>query len=158
MAEQPSDEEIRQWHRRFASENNNRAWRLSELSSASAEDEAEMLNAAHAAALHWSKVGTALNAARSDMLLGHVHALLGNGSLAMRYAKSSFDHLTAHDCPDWELAFAHAILANAASSANDRDLHSHHYGLAESLGMALADPEEREIFEATFRRIPAPAK
>jgi hypothetical protein len=158
MAEQPSDEEIRQWHRRFASENNNRAWRLSESSSGSAADEAEMLNAAHAAALHWSKAGTALNAARADMLLGHVHALLGNGGLAMRYAKSSFAYFTAHGCPDWELAFAHAVLANAASAANDRSLHSRHYELAKGLGMALPDPEERKIFEATFRRIPAPAK
>lgn len=158
MAEQPSEEETRQWHRRFASENNNRAWRLSESSSGSAADEAEMLNAAHAAALHWSKVGTPLNTARADMLLGHVHALLGNGGLAMRYAKSSFAYLTSHGCPDWELAFAHAVLANAASAADDRNLHSHHYGLAEGLGMALANPEERRIFEATFRRVPAPVK
>ncbi len=158
MAEQPSDEEIRQWHRRFAVEANNRAWRLSESAVRSAADDAEMLNGAHAAALHWGKVGTELHAARADMLLGHVHALLGHGGLAMRYASASFDYLTARDCPDWERAFAHAVLANAASSANDARLHSHHYALAKALGLALPNPEDREIFEATFRRIPAPAK
>ena len=86
MADQPGDEEIRKWHRRFAVECNNRAWRLSEASTRSPADDAEMVNAAHAAAFHWSKVGTELHAARAEMLLGHVHALLGHGELAMRSA------------------------------------------------------------------------
>ncbi len=158
MAEQPSDEETRQWHRRFAVDTNNRAWRLSESAARSAADDAEMLNAAHAAALHWSKAGTELHAARADMLLGHVHALLGHGSLAMRYANASFTYIAAHDSPDWERAFAHAVLANAASAAGDSKLHSDHYALAKALGLALPNPEEREIFEATFRRIPAPVE
>ena len=156
MAESPSDEETRQWHRRFAIEANNRAWRLSEAATRSAQDDAEMLNAAHAAALHWSKAGTDLHAARADMLLGHVHALLGNASLATRYANRSFDYITAHQSPDWELAFAHAVRSNAAATAKDASLHAKHYALAKTLGGALSSPEDRQIFEATFRRIPEP--
>ena len=157
MADQPSDDEIRQWHRRFAAESNNRAWRLSEAATRSAADDDEMLNAAHAAALHWSRVGTELHAARADMLLGHVHALLGHGDLALRYASASFAYLSSRDSADWELAFAHAVLANAASTAKDRDLYLRHYALAKEMGRALQSAEDRKIFEATFCRIPAPA-
>ena len=37
MTEPPSDEETRKWHRRFAVDCNNRAWRLSEGSRRSAQ-------------------------------------------------------------------------------------------------------------------------
>ena len=157
MADAPTDEEIRQWHRRFAVEANNRAWRLSEAAARTAADDAEMLNAAHAAAMHWSKVGTDLHAARAAMLLGHVHALLGHGDIAMRYASATFDYFTSHKCADWELAFTHAVLANAASAADDARLHLDHFAIAKQMGEALADPEERKIFEATLCRIRQPS-
>ena len=116
-----------------------------------------MLHAAHAAAYHWSKVGTELHQARAAMLLGHVHALLGRGASAMAYARQSFTFVTSRDSPPWEVAFAHAILANAAAAARDRELHAKHYAMAKDLGAALADAEEREIFDATFRAVPAPS-
>ena len=156
MADQPTEEEDLRWHRRFAAESNNRAWRLSEASARSPAEDEEMLNAAHAAALHWSKVGTELNAARADMLLGHIHALLGHGDSAMRYAGSSFKYFTAHETEPWELAFAHAVLANAASVADDVDTHARHYAIAKELAGNLSNAEERRIFEATFAHVPAP--
>lgn len=156
MTEPPSDEETRKWHRRFAVDCNNRAWRLSEQSARSAADDAEMMNAAHAAALHWSKVGTDLHNARAAMVLGHVHALLGHGDLALGYARASFEYVSSHESDAWEIAFAHAVLAGAASSAKDGALHWHHYALAKQKGQALENAEERKIFEATFRGIPMP--
>ena len=149
------EDELRKLHKYFAIECNNRAWRLSEAALRSAPEDREMLDAAHAAAFHWSKVGTELHAARAGMLLGHVHALLGNADLAMRHARSSFDFLTARDdTPAWETAFAHAVLANAAAAARDRATHAEHYARARALGAAL-DDDDRPYFDATFKTIPA---
>lgn len=156
MADQPNDEEIGKWHRRFAAECNNRAWSLSEAAIRSPSEDEEMLDAAHAAALHWRRIGTEINVARAEMLLGHVHALLGNGELAMRYAGASFAYLSAHGCDEWERAFAHAVLANAAAAAGNGELHLRHHGMAKDIGLALPNAEDRRIFEATFRRVPAP--
>ena len=156
MTEQTKDQEAATWHRRFAAECNNLAWRLSEGSSRSTAEDREMVDAAHAAAYHWRKVGTEVHAARADMLLGHVHALLGQGPIAMAYARASFDSITSRACADWEVAFAHAVFANAASAAMDRALHEHHYALAKKIGSGLAKAEERQIFDATFSRIPVP--
>src|SRR5512146_1896119 len=110
-----SSDDVAVWHRRFASECNNRAWQLAEAASRTAAEDAEMLDAAHAAALHWRAVGTELHAARATMLLAQVHALLGHGALALPYARASFAFVTSHESADWEVAFAHAILANAAA-------------------------------------------
>jgi hypothetical protein len=117
----------------------------------------QMLDAAHAAAFHWSKVGTGINAARADMSLAHVHALLGHAELALQHANACFTKVTSRESPEWELAFAHAVLARAASVAGNAELHSRHFTLAKQLGQALPDAEDREIFEATFCRVPVPA-
>jgi hypothetical protein len=116
----------------------------------------EMLHAAHASALHWSRVGSALDKARADILLGQVHALLGNGPVAMIYARRGHEYLTSHERPDWEMAFAHAILSHAACAAKEMLLYSRHYAMAKSLGDAIANPREKEIFQRTFIQIPVP--
>jgi len=122
MADAPAREDVQKWNRWFAVECNNRAWRLAEQVSRTPAEDEEMVHAAHAATLHWSRVGTELHQARAAMLLGQVHALVGT--------------------PGWELAFAHAVLANAAAANDERSLHNTHYA--------------RAIFEATFRTVPAP--
>lgn len=155
MAQPPSAAEPGAWHRWFAVEANNRAWRLAEAQARSASEDADMLSAAHAAHFHWSQVGTPVNIARAQMLLGHVHALLGDADRALAYARTSFDFVASHSSPAWEVAFAHAVLANAGAAARDRELHREHYAAAKSLGEALEDEEERQIFAATFRGIPA---
>lgn len=157
MQETIAPEEVARWNRWFAIECNNLAWRLAEMPARSAAENDEMLHVAHAAAFHWAKVGTELHQARATMLLGHVHALLGNGAIAMGYARQSFAYVSSHDSPHWEVAFAHAVLANAAAAAGERELHAQHYARAQALGTALEDAEDRAIFEKTFKAIPIPA-
>jgi len=155
MTEPPSPEEQSKWHRWFAAECNNLCWELTTKARSPEEDE-EMLNAAHAAAFHWSKVGTELNDIRAKMLLGHVHALLGHGATAMEYAQESHSYLLTHDAPDWEVAFAHAILAQAACVAGDGDLHARAYSDAQQAIDAISDPEDRAVVLEMFDQVPSP--
>jgi hypothetical protein len=115
-----------------------------------------MLNAAHASAFHWAKVGTELHHARARMLLARVHASLGHGDQAINYAQQSNDYLLSHDPPDWEVAFAHAVLAHAAFAAGDDALHRAEYAKAREVGDAIADPEDKDIFLRSFNHIPKP--
>lgn len=157
MADAPDPDEIEKWQRWFAIECNNRAWRLAEQATRTSAEDEEMLHSAHAAALHWSRAGGELEHARAAMLLGHAHALAGDGKLALRYAREAFAYVTEHEeCEPWEVAFGHAIMANAAAANQESSLHATHYARAKALGNALTDDEERAIFEATFRVIPAP--
>ena len=154
--EKPTPEEIAKWDRWFGVEMNNRAWTLAEQPELGELDREELLNAAHAAALHWGRVGTALNHARIEMLLGQVYARLGDGPTAMRHAQRSFDYVTTHESPDWEIAFAHTVLANAAHAANHAELHARHHGEAKRLGDLLPSAEDKEIFQRTFLLVPCP--
>jgi hypothetical protein len=156
VSERPSTDEIAKWQKWFAVACNNRGWELIEQPQRTLSETHEMLHAAHAAAWHWARVGTGLNEARANMLLGMAHALGGDGPLALRYATSAFNYFNEHDAPDWEQAFVHATLAAAARSAGNHDLHAEHYREAARLGDAIADPEDREIFQRTFLQVPKP--
>ena len=138
---------------------NNRAWRLAEKSSRTKAEDQEMLNAANAVASHWEKDGDELERARAAILLGQVHALLGDGKQALHYAREAFAYVTENedDVPGWQIAFAHAVMANAAAANNEPSLHKTHYQRAKTLGSALTDDDERALFEATFRTVPVPA-
>lgn len=155
MAERPSADEITKWQRWFAIACNNRALQLAEQPQRTPAEGHEMLHAAHAAAWHWARVGTPLNAARAEMLLGFAHALSGDGPLALRYAMSAFNYFNEHEAPDWEQAFAHAVLAAAAKAAGNLALHAEHYPEAKRRGEAIADPDNRDVFMRSFRQVPA---
>ena len=156
MPTEQNPEEIAQSHRWHAIESNNLAWMLADKPTRSAAESEEMLNAAHASAFHWAKIGTEINQVRAKMLLGQVHALLGAGQMALTYAQQSYDYITTHDQPDWEVAYAHAVLAHAAFAVGDAVLYEQHYTKAQELGQAIADPQDREIFFTTFNGIPGP--
>ena len=156
MAEQPSDEDLKRWHQHFARAANNRAWTLSEQGELSDGERSELLDAAHAAAHHWRAIGTPAQLAQAHLLLGRVHAVLGHGALSMQYATAALEAIQAGDAAPWELAFAHAIMANAGFAAGEAEVHARHYAEAQELGESLADAEDREIFSATFRLIPRP--
>jgi hypothetical protein len=85
--QRPSSQEIGEWDRWFAAHFNNLAWTLPEKADPALAEAEEMLHLSHASALHWSRVGNEPNKMRADMLLAHVHALLGNDPLALSYAR-----------------------------------------------------------------------
>ena len=156
MAEPLSEEQQSAAHRFFAVECNNACWGLTTVHRTSAQDE-EMLNLAHAAAYHWGLVGETQHHMRADQLLAHVHALLDLGDTALAYARTCHAWFTGqHDTPDWELAFTHTILAQAAAVAGDDTLYTSAYAEAQAAMEAIADPEDRSIVEEAFALIPAP--
>lgn len=133
----------------------NRAWELSEKPGLTGPEQTELLDAAHAAAHHWRKVGTEAQVALADLLLGRVHARLGQGELAMKFAAAALEATLSCQSQPWELAFAHAVLADAAAVSGDAALHASHYEEARALGEDLTG-QDRELFLATFDLIPVP--
>jgi hypothetical protein len=156
MSTPSASEDENTWRRRFASRANNRAWTLSEQVSRTPEEDREMLDAAHAAMYLWSAIGTPGNFAMAQQLLGHVHALLGNARYALPYAQSAYDYFASHAGNPLQLAFSHAILANAAHCAGDPALHETHYSAAVALSAELPNAEDKVILEATMKVVPRP--
>ena len=155
MSDAKSSEEAAAWHRRFAAASNNRAWDLSVQTRNAAEDR-EMLDAAHASAWHWTKVGTELNFMRATMLLAEVHALLGFGQSALAYAENMRTYFLGIQSPDWEMAFVHVVYAHAASAAGESEKHRTSYALAVAALEAVSNEKERSIVASTFSHMPKP--
>ena len=153
MSKESDRARLEEQHRRFAVEQNNRAWDLAARDRTREEDR-ELLDAAHASALHWSAIGTELNRMRSFMLLAHVHASLGHGQTALAYADDMHRYFLGRDTPDWETALAHIILAHAAHSAGDMETHAEALAAARQALEKIADPEDRQIVMETFERVP----
>jgi hypothetical protein len=155
MSDPKALEERTAWHRRFAAAANNRAWDLSVQIRTPAEDQ-EMLSAAHASAWHWCEIGTELNRMRATMLLAEVHALLGHGNSALRYAEEMRKYFLRVGAADWETAFVHVVHAHAASAAGETAIHRKSYELAVAALDAVSKEEERRVVASTFSHVPQP--
>jgi hypothetical protein len=155
MGDTAAPDEAAAWHRRFAAAANNRAWDLSERVRDAAEDQ-EMLDAAHASAWHWAKVGTELHRMRATMLLAEVHASLGLGQSALAYAEQMRTYLLGIQSPDWEVAIVHAVHAHAAFAAGQTEKHRASYALAVEAFEAISTDKERGIVAATLGHVPKP--
>jgi len=154
MEEKITLENLERWHRYFAAECNNRAWDLASKSDRIPTEDQEMLNLAHASAYHWSALGKPVNNARADITLAHIHALLGHGQDAMKYALRALAFFESSPAEDWDLAFAHSELAFAAAVLGDEYLHAKHYALAKEQGEAIKEDENRQVFLDEFAKIP----
>ena len=77
----------REFHRKTAAAAFNRTWDYLEKKHRSPDDDAEMLQCAHASRYHWGLVGTPLNQAVGDWQISRVYASLGQAELALSYAE-----------------------------------------------------------------------
>lgn len=156
MANEPEDLAPESWHRYFAVEGNNLAWSLASRTERTADEMAQMLDAAHAAAWHWKQVGTDLNVMRAKTLLAEVHALSGFGRSALSLAEEIRRYFLARETDDWEIAFVHTIHAHAAAVAGEAETHRFSYIAAQKAIDDIADAEDRRIVLETFMQVPDP--
>lgn len=145
------------WQRRLAGQANNRAWTLAESPSRTAEEDEEMLQAAHAAMYFWRIAGQPKQWAHAAQLLAHVYALLRLPRPALHYQARSQPVFFCDRAEAWERALAHAVAANVAAAAGDARAHGEHFRQAVQLTASLPEAEDRQIIEATLRTVPAPA-
>lgn len=156
MGSKMEPEEVRKAHRYFAIECNNKAWSLVEAPDATARRE-ELLNLAHASAMHWQAIGSDLEKMRATMLLANVHAALGLGPSAMTYANTMRGFFLEQSAtPDWENAFVYTIHARACACAGDAQGHADSYAQAQAAISAIADPQDQAIVQTTFELVPKP--
>jgi hypothetical protein len=115
-----------------------------------------MLEAAHASMHLWSTIGTARNIALAQLLLGQVHALLGDARYALSYAEAAHTYFTSNPGEPWDVAISHAVLAGAAHCAGNATLHETHFGAALALIAQLPNGKEKAVLEATMKVVPKP--
>ena len=156
MAGTSLDEDIQSWHRRFAARANDHGWDLVEAPDRCAAEDRHMLHLAHAAAYHWSAIGTPLHKARADLLVAAAHAQLGLGPTAVTFAAAAWDEIEKNDPEAWERCLAHAILAHAFHAAGSSDGHARAFETAETAFAGIPEGPNRDIVNRTLVKVPRP--
>jgi DNA-binding transcriptional MerR regulator len=145
-------------HRTLGVDLFNKTWTLMGKPTRTPEDDDEMIHCAHASAYHWQQVGTRANRARSEWQCSRVHAILGQSELALHHARRCHEIAAANEdgsMEDWDLAGAYEALARAHLTAGHREEAAHWARLGRETTAALADEDERKVFEADFATIDA---
>jgi hypothetical protein len=135
-------------HRHFAHHCNQLAWALVAKTERTPDDEAEMLDAAHASLYHWRYVGTGVHQQRGEWLISYVHALLGLGESALHHAGRCLALTATYqgEMADFDIAYAYLGMARAhAILGHTTDAHKY-LVLAEAAGQAIAADEDRATF------------
>jgi hypothetical protein len=145
-------------HRAMAIDANSATWELLDGKSSPQEftpDEFdEVLARAYAAAYHWARAFESgpTNAARAAWLLSRTHAVLGHGELSLHHADRCARIVNAAGLGDFDLGYSHEARARALACLGRFDEASTERELAETT--EVADPEDREIYEADLAAAP----
>jgi hypothetical protein len=140
-------------HRKLGVEFNNRAWDLIEKGAArTGEEDRELIAAAHASYMHWSKAGKPIHRYRGETLITRAYAELGQLQPALFHLHEA-EHLAKEneaELSPFDTAFAEAIAARVHALAQNPAEAELHYSRAERLAEAL-DEDERKVVIADLR-------
>lgn len=146
------DFDLKKAHRWFAAETNNRAWGLIDNAELSSVERDQALHLAHASCFHWSESGEPIHRQRALVLVAQAHAAAGDGEVAGHFARAALqlgEELT-DEMQDWDWAFTHDSLARAAAALGEQQRAGELKAKARAAGEAIADPEDRKVFMASF--------
>jgi uncharacterized protein YndB with AHSA1/START domain len=133
-------------HRAFARALNNLVWRLLAASGRTAEDDARMVDAAHASQYHWREAGGP-PATRGEWLVSHVYAVLGRPEPALHHARRCLELAGAEPgVADFDHAYAAEAMARALACAGDPGQAAGWHSRATAAGATIVDDEDRKIF------------
>ncbi|MFG0284638.1 MAG: hypothetical protein ACF8R7_09475 [Phycisphaerales bacterium JB039] len=147
-------------HRRLGVNLFNHVWALLDKSGRTANEDFEMLHAAHASLWHWSRpgVGGPVNLVRGEWQVSRVYATLGRSEPALGHGRRCLALCEAHGIGGFDLAFAHEAIARAAAVAGDDRLRDQHLGRAREAAQSITDAGDREHTLTELASIPqAPA-
>jgi hypothetical protein len=122
----------------------NHVWTLLEQAERTAEEDDEMVHAAHASRFHWGEVGELVHRARGEWQCSRVYAVLGRAEPALHHAQRCLELCESGEVEDWDLPFAYEALARAHLVTGDRDEAARYERLAREAGERIADLEDRE--------------
>jgi hypothetical protein len=138
----------------------NGVWRLIELPDRTAEQDDEMMHAAHASRYYWGRVGDAVNLARGEWLCSRVYAVLGRAEPSLWHARRCLAILEQSPASgpgapeDWDLPAAYEALARASAVGGDRGEAARWLALAHESLSRVADAEDRDPIEQDLATIP----
>jgi hypothetical protein len=133
-------------HRELGRSLNGLVWELLARNDRTAEDDARMVDAAHASQWHWREAGGPPST-RGEWLISHVYAVLGRAEPALHHARRCLELAGSEaGVADFDHAYAAEAMARALACAGALDQAATWHAGATAAGAAIADDEDRGIF------------
>lgn len=144
------------FHRPMAVAANNIASALAEMVGRSPAQNAQMLRAAQVSRVHWEKAGGWLEVERAEYLLAKTNLRAGQTTQARPHAVACLSICQANQAPDFELFFAHEMLATVARALNQREEFDHELALA-AAAFARLDANDQAACKGDLDALMVPA-
>jgi len=136
-------------HKHFSVHCFNATWTLIEKESRTADEDALLRETAHASLYHWLKREDCepLNVSIGLWQVSRVHAVLGEGQLALHYADECIRVSTLHNLPPFYLGYGYEAEARASFLADDGSRAAAALLKAQDCVRNVKDEEQREQLE-----------
>jgi hypothetical protein len=141
--------------RELATQLFNRCWELLE-STRDADGDVELLTVALSARYHWLNAGELEQWIVSDWMVARVAAALGDGALALRFARRAHAAAQDNEVPDWLVASTAEGVARAYATTGNVEEFNNYAALATRLIDVIADPEDKSLIVSQFAEIVSP--
>jgi hypothetical protein len=142
-------------HRRIADELFQYTWSLIERTDRTPDEDADMVNAAHAGRWHWARAEgrEPSHLAIAEWQISHVYAIVGRAEPSTHHAQTSLRFCREHQLGDYLLAYAYEALARAAAVAGDDIECEKWLEQGWTAAQQVSDAATRERLEADLSRI-----
>lgn len=131
----------------------NLTWTYLDMDARTSEHDQAMVQTAEASRWHWQHVGTPTQFAIGEWQCSRVHAVLGDGDLALAYAKRCLDICESERVEDFVPASAHEAMSRAYAVLGDMEAAREQRNLAYRIAVDL-DNEDRDVIEHDLGTLP----
>lgn len=149
-------EDLPKLHRYFGVECNNRTWDYIQKEQRTLAETQEMIHCAHSAKWHWSMFPNhhSYNLTRGDFTIALAYLVADMPSQALEYAWLCYNRTQEflEEMQDFDITYAHAILAKSLELNNQPEAANEHRTAAERSRLDIKDPEDKKIVDGDWER------
>lgn len=142
-------------HRKIGADLFNFTWSLLDRKRRTKDEDAEMLNAAHASLYHWSQAGTPRNRAIGEWQVSRVYSVLGRSEPAIHHARRALQIARRGGLGAFHLAYGYEALARAANAAERPRDRNRYIREARRIGKTIRDTDDRRMLFEDLATIPS---
>ncbi|HYB77084.1 MAG TPA: hypothetical protein VEE83_00185 [Thermoplasmata archaeon] len=140
-----ADPLTRSQHRKIGADLFNYTWSLLDRKDRTAEENDEMLHAAHASRYHWGHAGTALNRSISEWQISRVYATLKRAEPALYHARRSLEIARQNRLGRFYVAYAYEAMARASAVAGRSRTRDRYLREARKVSATVRDRDDRRM-------------
>jgi hypothetical protein len=141
-------------HRKLGVTTFNRCWTLLELPERTRDEDGELLTLAFTSKYHWSFVAGLKETIISNWMIARAAAAIGEGHLALTFARIAEAAAQGPDVEDWLVASTAEGVARAYAASGDLASRDEWFEKSEELTASIKDRESRELIASQLASVP----